>query len=194
MKKQCVRLQLCATSYSVLHVLTYCPGSSGRIFALLSLGIRIDQRLLLCNNDPLLHNGFHTWLPGSKQLCGPHCRANRGQSVIPGFSLVRFTINLLIVVQLLSCVQLFMITWTAACQAPLSFTISWSLLKLMSIDLVILSNHFTLCHPLLHLPSVFPSIRVFSNESALCTRWPKYWSFSFSITFQLIFWVDFLKD
>ena len=71
--------------------------------------------------------------------------------------------------------------WTAARQASLSFTISWSLIKLMSVESVMLSNHLVLCHPLLLLPSVFPSIRVFSNESALCIRWPKYWSFSFSI-------------
>ena len=70
----------------------------------------------------------------------------------------------------------------AACQASLSFTISQSLLKLMSIELVRPSNHLILCHPLLHLPSIFPSIRVFSNESVLCIRWPKYWSFSFSIS------------
>ena len=69
---------------------------------------------------------------------------------------------------------------TAACQASLSFTTSWSLLKLMSIESVILSNHLILCHPLL-LPSVFPSIRVFSSDSALGRRWSKYWSFSFSI-------------
>ena len=66
--------------------------------------------------------------------------------------------------------------------ASLSFTISLSLLKLMSIETVITSNQFILCHPLLLLPSIFPSIRVFSNELALCIRWPKYWSFSFSIT------------
>ena len=71
--------------------------------------------------------------------------------------------------------------WTAAYQASLSFTISWSLLKLMSIELVIPSNHFVLCHPLLLWPSTFLSIRVF-NVSALCIRWPKYWSFSFSIS------------
>ena len=71
--------------------------------------------------------------------------------------------------------------WTAAHQASLSFTISWSLLKLMSIELVMPSNHLILGHPLL-LPSIFPSIRVFSNESVLCIRWPKYWSFSFSIS------------
>ena len=72
--------------------------------------------------------------------------------------------------------------WTAACQTSLSITNSWRLLKLMSIESVIPSNHFILCHPLLLLPSIFPSIRVFSNESALCIRWPKYWSFSFSIS------------
>ena len=68
------------------------------------------------------------------------------------------------------------------CQAPLSFTISWSLLKLMSIESVMLSNHLILCHPLLLLPSIFPSIKVFSSELAFCIRWPKYWSFSFSIS------------
>ena len=67
-------------------------------------------------------------------------------------------------------------------QASLSLTISWSLLKLMSIESVIPSNHLILCRPLLLFPVIFPSIRVFSNESALCTRWPKYWSFSFSIS------------
>ena len=70
--------------------------------------------------------------------------------------------------------------WAAAHKAFLSFTIAWSLLKLMSIELVKTSNHLILCHPLLLLPSIFPSIRVFSNESALCIRWPKYWSFSIS--------------
>ena len=71
--------------------------------------------------------------------------------------------------------------WTAACQASLSITNSRSLLKLMSIELVMPSNHLILCQPLFLLPSVFPSIRVFSNESVLRIRWPKYWSFSFSI-------------
>ena len=85
-------------------------------------------------------------------------------------------------VQSLSCVQLFVTPWTVARQASLSITNSWSLLKLMSIELVIPSNHLILCHPLLFLPSIFPSIGVFSNESALCIRWPKYWSFSFNIT------------
>ena len=87
----------------------------------------------------------------------------------------------LYVVQLLSCVQLFATQWTAARQASLSFTISQSLLKLMSIELVIPSNHLVLCRPFLLLPSFFPSIRVFSNELALPIRWPKYWSFVFSV-------------
>ena len=85
-------------------------------------------------------------------------------------------------VQSLSRVQLFAISWTAAHQASLSITNSWSLLKLMSIKSVMPSNHVILCHPLLLSPSIFPSIRVFSNESALRIRWPKYWSFSFSIS------------
>ena len=83
-------------------------------------------------------------------------------------------------VVVLSHVQLFAAAGTSARQAPLSFTISQSLLKLMSIESRLLSNHLILCHPLILLPSIFPSIRVFSNESALCSRWPKYWSFSFS--------------
>ena len=75
-----------------------------------------------------------------------------------------------------------MTPWTIACQAFLSITNSWSLLKLMSITSVMPSNHLILCRPLLLPPSIFPSIRVFSNESVLCMRWPKYWSFSFSIS------------
>ena len=75
-----------------------------------------------------------------------------------------------------------MTPWTAGSQASLSITNSWSLLKLMSITMVMPSNHVTLCHPLLLLPSIFPSIRVFPNESVLRLRLPKYWSFSFSIS------------
>ena len=86
------------------------------------------------------------------------------------------------VVQLLSRVLLFATPWTAACQAYLCFTISWNLLKLMSIELVMPSSYLILCHPLLLLPSIFSSIRVFSNESDLCIRRPKYWSFAFSIS------------
>ena len=85
-------------------------------------------------------------------------------------------------VQSLSRVQLFATPWTTACQASLSITNFWSLPKLMSVELVMSSNHLILCHPLLLLPSIFPSIRGFSNESALCIRWPKYWSFSFNVS------------
>ena len=82
-------------------------------------------------------------------------------------------------VQLLNCVWLFATPWTAACQASVSITNSRSLLKLMSIQLVMPSNHLILCRPLLLPSSIFPSIRIFSNESVHCIRWPKYWSFSF---------------
>ena len=92
-----------------------------------------------------------------------------------------FFILVFVLVQLLSCVQLFVTPWIAARQASLSITNSWRLLKLMSMESVMSSNHLIICHPLLLLPSIFPSVRVFSSESALCVRWPKYWSFSFSI-------------
>ena len=85
-------------------------------------------------------------------------------------------------VQSLIRVQLFATPWTAAPQASLSITNSWSLLKLMSITSVMPSNHLILCHPLLLPPSIFPSIRLFSNESVLHIKWPRYWSFSFSIS------------
>ena len=84
-------------------------------------------------------------------------------------------------VQLFSRGRLFVTPW-ASCQASLPITNSWSLLKLMSTKLVMPSNHLILCHFLLLLPSIYPSIRVFSNESFLCIRWPKYWSFSFNIS------------
>ena len=99
-----------------------------------------------------------------------------------------FTLNIVcleiqsIVVWSLSCIWLFVTPWTVACQATLSFTVSWSLLKFMSIESVMPSSHLVLCHPLLLLPSIFPSIRVFSHETVLRIRWPKYWSFSFSIS------------
>ena len=87
-----------------------------------------------------------------------------------------------IVVQSLTCVQLLATSWSSEHQASLSFIISLSLLKLRSIGSVMPSHHLILCHPLLLLPSVFPSIRLFPSESALRIRWPKYWSFSFSIS------------
>ena len=104
-------------------------------------------------------------------------------------------------VQSLSCVQLFVTPWPAAYQASQSITKSWSLLKFMPIESVMPSNHLILCRPLLLLPSIFPGIRVFSNESVLCIRWPKDWSFSFSISpsseysgliFFRIDWLDLL--
>ena len=105
-------------------------------------------------------------------------------------------------VQSLSRVQLFETPWTAACQASLSITNSQSPSKPMSIESVKPSNHLILCHPLLLLPSIFTSIRAFSNESALCIRWPKYWSFSFNISLKFqsfqwtprtdLLWMDWL--
>ena len=99
-------------------------------------------------------------------------------------------------VQFLSCVQLFATPWAAACQASLSITNSQSLLKLMSAESVIRSSNLIFCGPLLLLPPILPSIRVFCNESALCMRWPKYWSFSFKISpskehsGMISFWMD----
>ena len=93
-----------------------------------------------------------------------------------------FLVAFVVIVQLLSHVWFFATPWTAALLAPLSFTISRSSLKLMSIESVMLSNYLILCHFLLLLLSIFPSIKVFSTESALCVRWPKYWSFNFSIS------------
>ena len=104
-------------------------------------------------------------------------------------------------IQLLSHIRLFATPWTAACQASLSITNSQSLLKLMSMKLVMPSNYLIFCHPLHLPPSIFPSIRVFSSDSVLCIRWPKYWSFSFSISpsseysgliFFRIDWLDIL--
>jgi len=97
-----------------------------------------------------------------------------------------------VVVKSLSHVQLFATPWTAAHQASLSFTVSRSLLKLMSIESVMPTNHLVLCHPL--LPSIFPSIRVFSNESALCIKWPKYWSFSINSSNEYSALISFRID
>ena len=101
-------------------------------------------------------------------------------------------------IQLLSRVRLFITPWTAAHQVSLSITNSQSLLELMSIESVMSSNHLILCHPLLLLPSILPHIRVFSNESVLCIRWPKYWSLTFNISPSnehpglISFWMDWL--
>ena len=90
--------------------------------------------------------------------------------------------SFVVIIQLFRHIWLYETPWTAACQASLSFTISWSLLKLMSIELMMPSNHLILCFSLLFLPTIFTGIRVFSNELALHIRWPKYWSFSFIIS------------
>ena len=96
--------------------------------------------------------------------------------------------------QSLSRVRLFVTPWTVTCQASLSITNSQSLLRLMSLESVMPSNLLILCHPLLFLPSVFPSIKVFSNESSLCIRWPNYWSFSFSYSSEYSELISFRID
>ena len=131
-------------------------------------------------------------------LCRPVTMVVFGWFILlqPCVSLKNDKMSLLL---LFSRVPLFATPWTAARQASLSFTFSWSLLKLMSIESMMPSNHLILCRPLLLLPSVFPRIRVFSIESAVCIRWPKYWNFSFSpsneysglISFK-IDWLDLL--
>ena len=125
------------------------------------------------------------------------CQDRKGQKVGSGpmpenphpFSKIAgILLPLIVVVQSLGPVQphVHATPRTTASQAPLSSTISWSMLKFMSVELVMLSNHLILCHPVLLLPSLFPSIRVFSNESALRTWWPKYWSFSsFSLSCEI---------
>ena len=106
---------------------------------------------------------------------------------------------IVVVFQSLSCVWHFATPWTTACQIPLAFSLSWSLLKFMSIELVMLSNHLILCCPLLLLPSIFLSITIFYNELPLCIRWPKYCGFTISLSSEysgLIFfkidWLDLL--
>ena len=133
---------------------------------------------MLCNQqkvgvkDILAHRASTPW---------PHYNCNVSSSFQVACS---FLGRIISSVQSLSCVQLFATPWTTACQASLSITNSQSLFKLTSIESVMPSSHLILCRPLLLLPSIFPSIRVFSNESILQIRWPKYWSFSFSISFS----------
>ena len=114
---------------------------------------------------------------------------------------ILYLLNIFVVVQQLSCVLLFVTLWFAAHQVSLSFTIFQGVLKFISIDLVMPSNHFILCRPHLLMPTVFPSIKVLTNESTLCIKWAKYWNFSFNISpfneysglisFR-IDWLDFL--
>ena len=117
-----------------------------------------------------------------EQDCSSFHSLRTGLFICPSHHLLPSTVCQFSSVQSLSYVRLFATLWTAACQASLSITHSWSWLKLMSIESVMPSNHLILCRPLLLPPSIFPSIRVFSNESALPIRWPKYWSFSFNIS------------
>ena len=118
------------------------------------------------------HNLFINWF--NNYFLSTHLILHFGENI-------EFSLNFSSV-QSLSCVRFFVTPWTAACQASLSITNSQSLPKLMSIESVMPFNHLILCRPLLLLPSIPPSIRVFSNESALRIRWPKYWSFSFNIS------------
>ena len=121
----------------------------------------------------------------TRARCSPNWSHIMYSVLYPTFFLIRVYYKLspyFSSVQLLSHVQLFAALWIAAQQTSLSITNSWSLLKLMSIESMMLSNHLILYRPPLLLPSVFPSTRIFSNESALCIRWPKYWSFSFNIS------------
>ena len=125
------------------------------------------------------HPGIYTYcvLPaGLYKGCGVGSSYPLGRKILS----LMLSLGIFSSVQSLSHVQLFVTQWTAAHQASLSITTSQSLLQLISIELVMPSNHLILCHPLLLLPSTFPSIRVFSNESVLYIRWPKYWSFSFN--------------
>ena len=115
------------------------------------------------------HPDYSHHLPHHHHHCHHHCHHHHRNNQFSS-------------VQSLSRVRLFAASWTAACRSSLSITNSQNLLKLMSMESVMPSHHLILCFPLLLPPSIFPSIRVFSNESVLCIRWPKYWSFSFSIS------------
>ena len=120
--------------------------------------------------------------PAEGPGCGCCAVLVSGVGSKPSFEACQFSSVHFSSFQSLSPVRLFVTLWTAACQAFLSITNSQSLLKLMSIESVMPSSHLILCYPLLLPPSIFPSIRVFSNESVLHIKWPKYWSFSFSIS------------
>ena len=150
-------------------------------FSLETVSFQSPCGLIICNKTFNIQNPQ----AGPKVIlsCSYHCLSSpfhhlENFKILLGALHTYFELLLL----LLTHVRLFAAPWTAARQASLSFTIPWSLLKLMSIKLVMPSNHLVLCHPLLFLPSIFPSIRDFSKESALRIRWPKYWSFSFSVS------------
>ena len=154
------------------------------------------QTFLLCRTLESEMVKINTGLQREKNVSSFYLLLNEEQEIERCIKYVQFSS-----VQSLSCVRLFVTPWIAARQASLSITNSWSLLKLMSIESVMPSSHLILCCPLLLLPSIFPSIRVFSTESVLRIRWPKYWSFNFSISpsnersgpiFFRIDWLDLL--
>ena len=132
----------------------------------------IQPGLVICFTLDNIHVSMLFWPPPRDLLSLAVCHLPR----------ISINVALEFVVQLRSCVWLSATPWIAVCQVPLSSTFSQNLLLFMSVGLVLLSNHLILCCPLLLLPSAFPSTRVFSNESALCIMWPKYWSFSFSFS------------
>ena len=140
---------------------------------------------LLCEIYPILSLTnflFRTWWLDLNQIISRPSAQPISWDLFPWDTLLRLDTLTFSSVQSLSCVWFFATTWIVACQASLSIINSRSLLKLISIESVMPSNHLILCCPLLLLPSIFPSIRVFSNESVLPIRWQKYWSFSFSIS------------
>ena len=157
---------------------------TGNIYSLVFLGI-MKQAGVLGNKFAFLEKVIHPndSDENTQELFSYHLKASSLQQTLTELLLCAMDCSrVVVVVQLLNHVRLFVTPWTVACQASLSFTISQSLLKLMSIESVMPSNHLVLCRPLLLLPSMFPSIRVFSNESVLHIRWPKYCNFSFSIS------------
>ena len=145
----------------------------------------LKNRLALSSESSLLSSCWlwsgSNWMARGESPRWPCGAQPTGPDWIIAWEREKNTSLLLVVFQSLCRVWFFAIPWTAARQASLSFTISWSLLILMSIESMMPSNHLIFCHPLLLLPLIFPSIRVFS-ESAVCIRWPKYWGFSFSIS------------
>ena len=191
------------------------PHAIWKIYTLFNFSLSPDPRDSICQWGPTCLLESHSWLEHSVHLLALwfvpslHCRWHHSGFSPPLLSQVLSSAQWGVSqhstavtvqfssIQLLSRVRLFVTLWTTARQASLSTTNSWSLPKLMSIESVMPSNHLILCHPLVLLPSSFPSIRVFSNESALHIKWPKYWSFSFDISPSnglpgLIFTMDWL--
>ena len=144
-------------------------------------GLCLSLRVCSPMQSPSANAWLSDPLPNGKSMCHSHSKLRKGFQggyIFSKIHIFTWLFPLPSSGQLLSCVRLFETPWTAACQASLSIASSWSLLKFMSIESVMPSNHLILCCPLLLLPSIFPSIRVFSNESGLRISWPKYWSFS----------------